>query len=442
MMNIIDRRLNPQGKSLANRQRFLRRAREQVVKAVRDAAGKRGIQDIDNGGKISIPMGGVREPTLHRSAKGGMRDYVLPGNKEFVEGDSVARPRDGDGGPGGGASADGDGEDEFRFVLSREEFLDIFLDDLALPDLVKQKIKQAESHSLTRAGYSSSGSPANLNLVRTMRNSLSRRIALRRPRPDDLLALETAIAELEDSGADPERLAELRQEHARLALKAKRIPFLDPVDVRFNRFESRPKPVAQAVMFCLMDVSGSMTEHMKDLAKRFFMLLYLFLRRRYKSVDIVFIRHTHEAKEVDEDNFFYATETGGTVVSTALEEMQRILKDRYPADDWNIYGAQASDGDNMSTDNPKCITLLRDVLLPVCQYYAYLEVASESSFGLTSTGRESDLWRTYRTVMRPDLPLAMRRVRSRQDIFPVFRELFARDRTTSAAFAGFAEDAP
>ena len=430
MMNIIDRRLNPQGKSLANRQRFLRRAREQVVKAVRDAAGKRGIQDLENGDKISIPMGGVREPAFHRSSQGGVRDYVLPGNKEFIEGDTLQRPKsEGGGGGEGDASDGGGGEDEFRFVLSREEFLDIFLEDLELPDLVKQKVKQSESHTLARAGYSVTGSPANLNLVRTMRNSLSRRIALRRPRLDDLEELEREIAALEESRADPERLAELRDEHVRLTLKSKRIPFLDPVDVRYNRFQSVPKPMAQAVMFCVMDVSGSMTEHMKDLAKRFFMLLYLFLKRRYKSVDIVFIRHTHEAKEVDEDTFFYSAETGGTVVSTALEEMRRVMAERYPESDWNIYGAQASDGDNMSSDNGKCIALLRDAILPACQYYAYLEVASESNIGLSALGRETDLWRTYKTLLRPELPLAMRRVRSRREIFPVFRDLFARDRT-------------
>lgn len=434
MMNIIDRRLNPQGKSLANRQRFLRRAREQVVKAVRDAAGKRGIQDLENGDSISIPAGGVREPTFHRSSKGGMRDFVLPGNKEFMEGDQVKRPDSGGGSGGGNEAGDGgDGEDEFRFVLSREEFLDIFLDDLELPDLTKQKVKQAESHSVSRAGYSVSGSPTNVNLVRTMRNSLSRRIALRRPRPEDIEALEAEIAALEESRADPERLAELREEHVRLCLRSKRIPFLDPVDVRYNRFQSVPKPAAQAVMFCLMDVSGSMTEHMKDLAKRFFMLLYLFLKRRYKSVDIVFIRHTHEAKEVDEQQFFYATETGGTVVSTALEVMKQVVAERYPENEWNIYAAQASDGDNMSTDTAKCISLLRDSILPVCQYYAYLEVASESGVGISSFGRDTDLWRTYKQVAGPGLPLAMRRVRSRREIFPVFRELFSRDRVGAKA---------
>jgi len=243
--------------------------------------------------------------------------------------------------------------------------------------------------------------------------------------------LERLLAEAEARGDSEADLAEMRRELEHKLLRSKRIPFIDPIDVRYNRFEAVPKPIAQAVMFCLMDVSGSMTEHMKDLAKRFFMLLYLFLKRRYRSVDIVFIRHTHEAKEVDEDTFFYSTETGGTVVSTALEEMQRVVQERYPEGDWNIYAAQASDGDNMSSDNARSAGLLREVILPLCQYFAYIEVAAEHNMGLSALGRETELWRTYKMVQRPDLPLAMRRVRSRREIFPVFRDLFARDKVAA-----------
>jgi uncharacterized protein len=435
-MNIIDRRLNPKGKSLANRQRFLRRAKEQIIKAVRDSSGKRNIQDLENGEKISIATGGVREPTFHRSQNGGVREHVVPGNKEFVEGDHIPRPDGGGGGRGSQASDDGDGEDDFRFVLSRDEFLDIFMEDLELPDLIKQKIRKTESFSLQRAGYSASGSPSNLNLVRTMRNSLSRRIALKRPRPAEIDELETRIREIEENGGDIEELQELRARLEHQLRRTKLIPYLDPVDVRYNRFEKVPKPVAQAVMFCLMDVSGSMTEHMKDLAKRFFMLLYLFLKRRYRHVDIVFIRHTHEAKEVDEETFFYSTETGGTIVSTALEEMQRVIRDRYPPDDWNIYAAQASDGDNMSNDNAKSASLLENAILPMCQYFAYIEVAQEHDGGLggalgAAFGRETDLWRTYKQVAKPGAPMAMRRVKNRREIFPVFRELFARENASA-----------
>jgi uncharacterized sporulation protein YeaH/YhbH (DUF444 family) len=436
-MNVIDRRLNPKGKSLANRQRFLRRARAQIVKAVREASGNRSIQDIANGEKISIPADGLREPTFRRAAGGGIRDYVVPGNKDFVEGDRIKKPEK-QGGDGGGSegSPDGEGDDDFAFVLSRDEFLDIFLDDLELPDLVKKKMKQTESTTPVRAGYSVTGSPANINIVRTMRNSLSRRIALRRPKPAELAELEAEIMRLEESGEDPERLSALRVEFDRLVSKSRRVPYIDPFDVRYSRFEHVPKPITQAVMFCLMDVSGSMTEHMKDLAKRFFMLLFLFLSRRYTHVDVVFIRHTHEAQEVDEDTFFYSTETGGTVVSTAFVEMERVMKDRYPVGDWNIYCAQASDGDNTSSDNAKTVGLLEDVILPACQYFAYIEVGAEYKDWL---GRDSDLWRTYKQILKPGGHLAMRRVRVRSQIFPVFRELFSKDRQDSTTWAGGGE---
>ena len=183
-------------------------------------------------------------------------------------------------------------------------------------------------------------------------------------------------------------------------------------------------------MFCLMDVSGSMSEHMKDLAKRFFMLLYLFLSRRYGPVDIVFIRHTHHAKVVDEEEFFHSAETGGTVVSTALAEMKAVIEARYPPSDWNIYAAQASDGDNNTADNAETLNLLQNSILPVTQYFAYIEVGADYKDWL---GRESDLWRTYKPLEDKEKNLAMRRVKAANQIYPVFRELFARERKAASS---------
>lgn len=425
-MQIIDRRLNPGGKSLANRQRFLRRAKALVRQAVRDSSKERSIKDMEQGGEVAIPLEGVREPRLHRSAAGGRREHLLPGNKKFVEGDTIPRPP---GGAGGGqdGSPDGEGEDDFRFVLSQDEYLDLFLEDLELPDLEKRKLTSAESVTWRRAGFSVTGSPANLALGRTMRNSLSRRIALRRPKPDEVERLEAEISALQTSGADPGRLGELRDELSRLLQRTRRIPYVDPIDIRYRRYEPHPKPVAQAVMFCLMDVSGSMTEHMKDLAKRFFALLYIFLKRRYRHVEIVFIRHTHVAEEVDEDTFFHSTETGGTVVSTALQEMARVAAERYRPEDWNVYAAQASDGDNSSSDSDTTAALLTRAILPLCQYFAYLEVAGEDDgVPMGFHPRETQLWRTYDRVRDAGAAFAMRKVRHRRDIYPVFRELFQR----------------
>ena len=419
-MNIIDRRREG-GKSLANRQRFIRRARALVRRAVREASAKRSIKDVEKGGDIVVPADGVREPVLRKGSVGGSREYVLPGNKKYIQGDTIARPEE-DGG-GTGASDGGEGEDDFRFALSDEEFLDLFLEDLELPDLAKRQVLGVEETQPVRAGYRSSGPPASLSVARTMRNSLSRRAALGRPRSEDIAAMEAEIARLDDIGGNDAKVAELREDLERKRKRMRLVPFIDPLDVRYRRYDQIPKPVARAVMFCLMDVSGSMDEHMKDLAKRFYSLLYLFLKRRYGKVEVVFIRHTHEAKEVDEETFFHSRESGGTVVSTALEEMVRIIQDRFPASQWNIYGAQASDGDNLPMDNSTTINLLKTAILPLCQYYAYLEVGHAKDEG---GGDATSLWRAYELVVGSDETMAMRKVSHRRDIYPVFRELFAK----------------
>ncbi|HXA23589.1 MAG TPA: YeaH/YhbH family protein [Acetobacteraceae bacterium] len=433
-MHIVDRRLNPSGKNLANRQRFMRRAKSLIRKAVHESSASRSIKDADQAGEVALPAQGVHEPAFHRSASGGIRDHLLPGNKQYIEGDTIPRPQGGAGGGGSEGSPDGEGQDDFRFALSRDEFVDLFLEDLELPDLAKRRVVNAEAVTWHRAGYSVTGSPANLALMRTVRNSLSRRIALKRPKPDELERLRDEIAALNPDGEEGPRRLELEEELTRKLRRSSVIPYIDPLDVRYRNFESHPKPVAQAVMFCLMDVSGSMTEHMKDLAKRFYVLLYIFLKRRYKNVDVVFVRHTHQAQEVDEDTFFNSPETGGTVVSTALEVMQSVVAERYSPDSWNIYAAQASDGDNTASDNEKTASLLVNTILPVCQYYAYLEVGRDSEhFPPGFIRRDSDLWQTYTAICKSGAPMAMRKVGHRRDIYPVFRELFAKKQATTGA---------
>jgi uncharacterized protein len=422
VMHIVDRRLNPSGKSLENRQRFLRRAKALVQGAVKKSSQDRDIKDVMEGGEVSIPLEGMDEPRFRR--RGGTRDMVLPGNKKFVEGDML--PRSGEGGGGKSEPGQGDGEDAFRFVLSRDEFVDLFLDDLELPDLAKRKLAEAEIEGLHRAGYATSGSPANISVSRTVRLALARRVALRRPRPETIAQLE---AELEN--CDEARRIELMAELAALKAKVRRIPFIDPIDIRYRRFETIRKPAAQAVMFCLMDVSRSMSEHMKDLAKRFYMLLYVFLTRRYRHVEIVFIRHTDQAEEVDEETFFHGPATGGTLVSSALQTMHEIVRSRFRPEDWNIYAAQASDGDNSYSDGDVVGQLLTEMILPVSQFFAYLEVGEPEVSGYDAS--DSSLWRLYERLRTDGAPLSMRKVRNRSEIFPVFQELFHRRTKEKAA---------
>ncbi len=441
MGQFIDRRLNPKDKSLGNRQRFLKRVRSYVKKAVDKSIRDRSISDIDRGEQVGVPADGIREPSFHYSSKRGRFERVFPGNKNYQAGDKIRKPpQGGAGGRGKQGSDQGDGEDDFLFVLSREEFLDVFFEDLELPDLVKRTLKEIDSFKPRRAGYSASGSPSNLAVARTMRNALGRRIALKRPRDVELQKIQAEIFKLEalasPTPAQRKKLKDLRVEFEALAQKRKTVPYLDPLDVRFKAYEPQPEPNANAVMFCLMDVSASMGEREKDLAKRFFVLLHLFLQRRYDRIDVVFIRHTHNAQEVDEETFFHSTETGGTVVSTALTEMKRIVEARYPPSEWNIYAAQASDGDNFPGDSELCQDLMQTEIMRLVQYFAYIEIIDEAEAEfLNSADNGVELWRTYRRVAEDWPGFAMKRIARAADIYPVFRELFHKHQAREAADA-------
>jgi hypothetical protein len=422
-MQIVDRRLNPKSKSLGNRQRFMRRAKADIRDAIRDAVKRRKVSEVEGAEQVTVRSKSLREPSFAHGRNSGTRDYVLPGNKDYREGDVIPKPRQGGGGRGNQGSPDGEGQDDFVFTLSKDEFLDLFFEDLKLPNLVKKKLKSQRSPQPVRAGFTTDGSPARLNRIRTMRNSLARRIALRRPSEAEIEALQKQLAEEEAAGSpDPVRLEELKRKLFRTVNLRRTIGFIDPIDLHYNRFERRPKPATQAVMFCLMDTSASMTEQLKDLAKRFFMLLHLFLSRHYREVEVVFIRHTTVAAEVDEETFFRGTDSGGTVISTALEEMLRVVEERYPIDDWNIYAAQASDGHNYDDDMDKTLSLLTEKVIPLCQYFAYIEVAERGPSGL---GGDSIVWTGYEELVDAHAHFAMRRVASPGDIFPVFHELFS-----------------
>ena len=416
---IIDRRPNGKHKGAVNRQRFLRRYRKHIKEAVSDAANKRSITDTDRGDEISIPRKDVSEPQF-RHGKGGRQRQTLPGNKEFVTGDKIARPVGGagSGGSGGEPSNTGEGMDEFIFELTQQEFLDFMFDDLELPNLVKKQLKDTEAYKLIRGGYTSEGIPARLNITKSLRGAHARRIALSGAIRRQITALQEELETLEEQAESEDRVREIKTELDRLERRLNQIPFLDDFDLKYNNFIQQPLPTSSAVMFCLMDVSGSMTQDIKDLAKRFFILLHLFLKRNYHKIEIVFIRHHTAASEVDEEDFFYSRETGGTVVSSALKLMEQIVRERYPTSDWNIYAAQASDGENWADDSPQCRDLLEESILPKVQYFAYVEINS---------GEDQALWHAYEEILEEySHSFAMRKVADSSDIFPVFHDLFER----------------
>ncbi len=417
MVHIVDRRHDARNKSTVNRQRFLRRFKGQIRDAVRQAIGRRNVRDIDAGEEVHITGKDISEPQF-RHGRPGVWRRVNAGNDRFVPGDELDRPSGGAAGSGSGqASPDGESLDDFVFTLSREEFLDIFFEDLALPNLVKTQLAQIQEYQSRRAGYTPTGTPANISIRRSMRGAAGRRIAHGAPLKQRLQALQAEWEQVvaERGEGDP-RARELEEEMARLRHRLEAIPFIDEFDLRYTHRVRVPQPSTQAVMFCLMDVSGSMDEERKQIAKRFFMLLYLFLRRTYERIELVFVRHHTQAAEVDEDEFFHSRESGGTVVSSALALTLKIVRERFGSQAWNVYVAQASDGDNWNDDSPLCRQLLDESLLPLCQYYAYIEINDE---------QPRNLWEEYaRLLPQHRERFAMQRIATPADIFPVFRSLF------------------
>ena len=435
MSTIIDRRQNPKDKSIRNRQKFIHRSKDQIKEAVKGNIDSGHIADIEKG-KVKVKIKGISEPVFRNDSTKGNKKYVLPGNQKHIVGDRQNKSPRGDGASNGKEGGSGTGEDDFEFELNQDEFLDFIFEDLELPDLVKKQIKDVNKVKPKRSGFTNQGNPSQLDVVRSLRNSLGRRIGLRRPTDDQIKELEIKIEELKTIIQKDENnlityssqilLLRFKSELEELKNRRSAIPWLDPFDVRYRNFNMVPQPSTQAVMFCIMDVSGSMGKTEKDLSKRFFFFLHMFLRRKYEKVDIIFVRHHEEAKEVDEDTFFNDRENGGTVVSTALELTNSIIKDRYNPNDWNIYVAQASDGDNSYSDETKTEIAAAE-LLKVVQYFAYVEVRPILDYMGLPLYRQSSIWTSYDKLSADFKHLNIKLVTTGADVWKVFKDLFSKE---------------
>jgi len=425
MANFIDRRLNSKNKSTVNRQRFLRRYKNQIKKSVNDAINKRGVTDINSGENIIIPKKDLSEPFFHQG-EGGIRDKIHPGNDQFTQGDRIQKPpkQGGQASGQGDASDSGEGEDEFSFSISKEEYLNLLFEDLELPNLEKNQLDKLIEYKTVRSGFCAEGVPANIDIVKSLQGSIARRIAMTSSKRKQLKSCQKALDELKhDKHEHVQEVMALSEEIKLLKGKIAKVPFIDTFDLRFRNYAKQAVPTSKAVMFCLMDVSGSMDQATKEMAKRFYILLYLFLSRTYKNIDVVYIRHHTQAKEVDEHEFFYSQETGGTIASSALELMNSIISERYNDSQWNIYGAQASDGDNWADDSPHCQKLLINNILPKTRYFSYIEITQRA---------HQTLWQHYQQITQTHDNFAIRHINDVADIYPVFRELFKKNTKNAA----------
>lgn len=381
MTNFIDKRHNFEHKHAVNRQRFMQRCKQQISKAAYAVGIKKNIQDFAKEDVVHLPLKDSSEPSFKYATSANLTT-ILPGNRNYNRGDQIPLPPkiSQEAADSQASNSPETGEDSFNFTVGKDEFLELFFENLELPNFLKKHVGSIKAKKLVRGGFASEGNPTNINVVRTMRKALARKIIQKNSK--------------------------------------KQAVFLDPVDLVYNRKTVQTTPNLKAVIFCLMDVSGSMDEIKKDLAKRFFILLHLFLKRSYETIEIVFIRHHTGAKEVDEQSFFYSRETGGTVVSSALELMRDVMQ-RYPASEWNLYGAQASDGDNWNNDSPYCKELLFKQILPLMQYFVYLEIMPR---------HHQSLWEEYSEITNKCPNFAIESINSAAEIFPTFKQMFAKNK--------------
>ena len=378
-MSIIDRRSSNKNKSVGNRKKFIERNKSRIRKHIDSVTSKKGITDAIEDRKIV--MDDIEEPSFNFDMTTGERDIVLPGNKTLSQGDKIYQPPK-DPNEGTQGSDKGDGLDEFAFTLTKEEFLELYFSDLHLPNFIKESLKGCSKWKFKRSGYSKEGIPARLDLVKTLKQALARRIATKSER------------------------------------------YLDDIDLRYKHFTKKPYPIKQAVMICLMDISGSMGAYEKDLAKRFYLLLYLFLNKVYNNnIEVIFVSHTRQAKEVTEEEFFHSKETGGTIVSSGLSLVKDIIDNRIDTGTTNVYIAQASDGDNWEEDKNLSTSLVEELLTKV-QYFAYIQTESAERVKQKEKWKVKDLLHMYTEISEKYKHLQARQVIEPSEIYPTLRSLF------------------
>jgi uncharacterized sporulation protein YeaH/YhbH (DUF444 family) len=409
MSIFIDRRPNGNKKNSNSKKKFLDRNEDSINDALKNIIEKESIEDLANSQKefeVTISEDGLREPKIHKDISSGNHKKVLPHNDQFSEGDVIPNQGGGSGnGSGeGDASNEGQGEDNYEFRLSQKDFLDFIFDEMALPNLHKTNIKNTEEKELQRAGFTNVGNPASLCVKTSYIKSLGRKIASE-------AFFDRKIKELQDKNADPNEIQCLID-------KKEKVPFMLEKDLMYRHRDWVSKPSSSAVMFCVMDISGSVTEQAKELSKTFFLLLYLFLNKNYKNVDIRFISHTTESKEVSEEEFFYSKETGGTIVSSAFHVVNDIIDAEYDSTQWNIYVAQSSDGDNWREDNPYLIDILSNEILQKVNYMTYLEVKGRG---------HSDLMSVYKDLANKFDNFKIGEIKSKRDVYNTLIKLFNKE---------------
>jgi uncharacterized sporulation protein YeaH/YhbH (DUF444 family) len=413
---IVDRRSGGTSSSVqGSKQKYKQRIKQQLQDAVNRAVNKRKVGQVDKKGvRVNGRTDAVSEPTIVHDPS-AEQEHVVVGNDRFKTGDSDIEHYQGGGMGNGAGNGDDVVDDEFIYQLNKDELRQILFEGLSLPNFVRKVSNNSKIKELKRAGFTRTGNPATLNVMRSYKQSLCRRIAIRSSidkKIKKLIEISTDVESPDYTGAHDW----IDDEIYDLEKKRKKVPLFEEIDLRYVHKELVNKPVTKAVMYCLMDVSGSMDEERKALGKWFFVLLNLFLTQCYDHVEIIFVRHHTEAEIVDEETFFYKRESGGTIVSKGLQLiLDDINKNHDPAKE-NIYVAQVSDGENWNSDNMDCIQLIKNQLLEKLQYMCYLEVKG-------STANYLSQYYHHKLVGHPKFKMGG--AQDKDEVYLVFRNFFS-----------------
>lgn len=367
------------------------RHRDKVKQSIRDNIGEiisdESIIGQNKNKIIKVPLRSIKE---YRFIYGENNPGVAQGNGQQKPGDVVGKSdKQGPGqiGQGGGNEK---GVDAIETEVTLEELIDIMFDDLELPDLYKKNLRTIVSEdNRKRKGLRHKGIRPRLNKKASAKNRIKRRFAAKRGRDE----------EFED--------------------KDKRFPFHED-DLRYFHISPTEKEVSNAVIICIMDTSGSMGTIKKYLARSFYFLLYQFVRLKYREVEVVFIAHHTEAKEVDEQDFFYKVESGGTYISSGYQKALEIIDDRYHPSLWNIYAFHCSDGDNFYSDNEKAIKLAKE-LCKKCNLFGYGEIKPKGSAYYSGTMLE-----IFGKIKADNFQTVT--IEKKEDLWPGFKSLLDKDK--------------
>jgi len=354
-------------RSAEDRRRHRQLVEDSIKKNIGNIIAEESIIGQRKDKKIKIPIKSIKE---YQFIYGKNNSGTGSGTGDEKRGDKVGEAQGQGQGQGSGQAGNQEGEDYYETEITIDELINYLFDDLNLPDLDRKRIGELESTRYSkRSGFQRKGIPPRLAKKRSIIEKIKRKQGYERTLRE--IAENSSSDEIENVN-DEQLVDDGTINDGNVETVPKRFPFIED-DLRYWRVREEHKKDYNAVVICIMDVSGSMDQSKKYLARSFYFLLYQFIRLKYANVEVAFVAHTTVAKEVSENEFFHKGESGGTYISSGYEKALEIIEQRYNPSSWNIYAFHCSDGDNWSEDNAKALEYANK-LCEVCNLFGYGEI--------------------------------------------------------------------